>query len=168
MGAMGETLKSRVGCIFKKYAHYMDRDTATFLLYNLGGQLKGYQRYQPSSEGQKYFTYSSEPSIFGLSELDYSLDTLYVTEGIFDAMCLGYLGNSVAVLCNNPKRLREQLAVLPFHTVAVCDGDEAGRRLAKFTDSAVYLPEGEDVNSIYSKYGLEALSSLVSKSTKRP
>lgn len=134
----------------------------TFPLYNLSGQMKGYQTYSYLKEKkEKYFTWSSTQSMYGLEFLDYSLGTLYISEGVFNAISLLHFSNSVAVLCNNPKNLKEQLSLLPFKTVAVCDNDSAGLKLAKYTDDYIVMPKDLDTNEYFQKYGLDSLAEYV-------
>jgi hypothetical protein len=38
--------------------------------------------------------------------------------------------------------------VLPHKLIAVCDGDSAGKKLAKYGNEVIYLPEKEDVGSL--------------------
>ena len=126
---------------------------ATFYLWNLSGQLVGYQQYRPEGvkkpqnnpkEG-KYFTYRKMPTlaVWGVESLHLTPHVLFLTEGVFDAARLTERGvSAVAVLSNNPTAdFRNWLGCLNRKVVAVCDNDEAGRRLAKFGDVAVYTQE---------------------------
>jgi hypothetical protein len=69
-------------------------DVATFPLWNLSGKMIGYQSYRPSGikkvfnhpkEG-RYYTYRKnlDIGVWGLESWKFS-NTLFVTEGIFDA-----------------------------------------------------------------------------------
>lgn len=53
---------------------------------------------------------------------------------------------AIAVLSNNPKPLHNQIRLWSTNrqVIAVCDGDSGGKALAKYADSAIYLPDGED------------------------
>ena len=126
---------------------------ATFYLWNLSGQLVGYQQYRPEGvkkpqnnpkEG-KYFTYRKMPTlaVWGVESLHLTPHVLFLTEGVFDAARLTERGvSAVAALSNNPTAdFRNWLGCLNRKVVAVCDNDEAGRRLAKFGDVAVYTQE---------------------------
>jgi hypothetical protein len=129
---------------------------ATFYLYNLSKQLVGYQQYRPDSDKTKnnhpkearYFTYRKQPTlaVWGVESLFLTPHVVFLTEGVFDAARLTERGYSaLAVLTNNPtKDLRNWLTMLNRKVVAVCDNDDAGRRLAKFGDVAVYT-EGKDL-----------------------
>jgi DNA primase len=143
----------------------------TFYLWNLSGQLVGYQQYRPEGAkvGQKnpkeakYFTYRKQPTLalWGLESLHLSPDVVFLTEGVFDAARLTEKGYSaLAVLSNDPSRdLANWLSMLNRKVVAVCDNDKAGKRLAKFGDVAVFTDEKdlgdsteEFVNELLAKY----------------
>jgi len=163
-----------------KYHVSWDDQVATFLLFNLSGQVVGYQNYRWYAEKvrnndpreSKYFTYASKPvhfeysdeddavvrkttrntkplAVWGLETYDYRNDILFLTEGVFDAVQLHRLGlPAVALLSNDPKPLRSWLRTLPRHVVAVCDGDKAGRALAKMGDESIILPDEMDLGDM--------------------
>lgn len=130
-----------------------ENQVATFYLWNLSGQLVGYQQYRPAGEKKpqnnprqgKYFTYSKQPTlaVWGVETLHLTPNVLFLTEGVFDAARLTELGfSAVAALSNNPTAdFRNWLQCLNRHVVAVCDNDKAGRALAKFGDVAVFTEE---------------------------
>jgi hypothetical protein len=150
-----------------------DEGVATFPLWNLSGQMVGYQQYRPSAGKQKdnhpkmsrYFTWrkSKVVGVWGLESWKLS-DTLFVTEGVFDAAritCLSY--SAIATLSNDlddsHKRwlwaLRKARRV-----VVVCDNDVAGRRLAKYGHLSHAVESGdlgdasdEYVADLVKKYG---------------
>lgn len=144
---------------------------AYFYLWNLSGQLTGYQRYNPLGskkeygEAAKYFTYGT--GVWGLHKLDPSNPILCVVEGVFDACRLHNLGfNAIAILCNNPNHLTKTwLNTLPYTTVAVCDGDFAGRKLARSTDYSIELKNGLDLGDLTNEE-LVAIGRQISKSTR--
>ena len=151
------------GCInFPYFMRWTDleQEITTFPLWTVNGQLVGYQQYDWSasklrnnnSKG-KYFTYRNKNilTVYGLEYIDnlHTIAKLYVTEGIFDAISVRNTGRAcVAVLSNNPKQLRNWFSSLSCKVIAVCEGDKAGRMLANNCDSAIFLPEGEDANSM--------------------
>ena len=126
---------------------------ATFFLYNLSGQLCGYQQYRPEGLKQRqnharegrYYTYRKQPTLalWGVESLHLSPNVVFVTEGVFDACRLTEKGYSaVAVLSNNTGwDLRNWLTMLNRKVVAVCDNDDAGRKLAKFGDCCVFTTD---------------------------
>jgi hypothetical protein len=126
---------------------------ATFYLWNLSGEVVGYQQYRPTGEKKpnnnpklgKYFTYRKKPTlgVWGVESLHLSPNVVFVTEGLFDAARLTERGYSaLACLTNNPQLdLRNWLFMLNRKVVAVCDNDTAGRKLAKFGHVATYCEE---------------------------
>jgi hypothetical protein len=139
---------------------------ATFLLYNLSGQLVGYQQYNPSGDKKifnsklegKYYTYrnKNQPTvaIWGLESYYVSTGPIFLTEGIFDACRMTNVGQSAfATLANNPpKDYRNWLMMLNRPIVVVCDNDAAGRKLAKFGDYVEVVPEGKDLGESSDDY----------------
>lgn len=144
---------------------------ATFLLWNLSGQLVGFQQYRPycvkarnnHPRGMRYFTYRSGSTLglFGIESLHLTPNVVFVTEGVFDATRLTSLGvSAIAVLSNDPaKEVSNFLRSLARKVVVVCDNDSAGRKLAKFGDYIEYtsdkdLGESSDefVESLVKKY----------------
>lgn len=129
---------------------------ATFFLWNLSGQLVGYQQYRPGADKQKknhpregrYFTFRKAPTVavWGVESLDLTPGVVFVTEGVFDAARLTALGvSALAVLSNDPTTdVKNFLGCLGRRVVAVCDNDAAGRRLAKLGDVAVFT-DGKDL-----------------------
>ena len=126
---------------------------ATFYLWNLSGQLVGYQQYRPNGEKKaqnspregKYFTYKKQPTVavWGVESLHLTPDVVFLTEGLFDAARLTERGfSALAVLSNNPTAdLANWLACLNRKVVAVCDNDAAGQKLAKFGDCCVFTTD---------------------------
>lgn len=132
-----------------------DERVAYFLLHNLSGQIVGYQQYKPDRSkiksndprDGKYFTRPSKDKIciFGVESLNRS-GPLFLTEGIFDACRLTNLGYAaIASLSNNPVKMKSFLWSLNRFTVAICDGDEAGKKLAKYGTVSYIMDEGKDL-----------------------
>ncbi len=140
---------------------------AKFPLWNLSGQMVGYQAYRPDADkvqknDQKgrYYTYrgdklipkhSKSVTVWGLEAWRLST-TLFVTEGIFDAARLTEQGMSaVAVLSNDPSTSTKNwlMCVRQMRpVVAVCDPGPAGRKLAKVghfahTVNVPGMPDGD-------------------------
>lgn len=134
----------------------IDTEIATFPLWSLSGQLKGLQIYNwrgsksaRNSAESKYWTVAkSGPCFYGAQFFNYDLPYLFICEGVFDCLSLLPFGNAIALLSNDPKPLREQISVLPFKTIAICDDDKAGKKLAKSADDAIICNGGKDPNEL--------------------
>ncbi len=132
-------------------------ELAVFPLYNLSGQLVGYQNYRPNATKKKtndprearYFTRVKQETVWGLEYLNPCRPELFVVEGVFDAVKLVELGfNAVAVLCNDPKAVGNMLKCLPYLTVALCDNDAAGLKLAEYCYTHVVLNTAKDMGDL--------------------
>jgi len=131
----------------------LENDVATFYLWNLSGNFCGYQQYRRFGEKKpnnnpksgKYFTYRKQPTlgVWGVESLHLTPNVVFVCEGVFDAARLTAKGvSALAVLSNNTgKDLSNWLTMLNRKVVAVCDNDDAGRKLAKFGDVAVFCED---------------------------
>jgi hypothetical protein len=145
---------------------------SVFYLYNLSGAIIGYQQYRPDRDKvrnnhpteARYFTYRKQPTlaVFGVETLHLTPNVVFLTEGVFDACRLTERGYSaLAALSNDPARdLSNWLSMLNRKVVAVCDNDNAGRRLAKFGDVSVFTNDkdlGEEsddyVTNLLKEYG---------------
>jgi hypothetical protein len=118
---------------------------ATFPLWNLSGQLVGYQQYRPNACKQakndprkgRYFTRLKENKVgvWGLESFNLS-PTLFICEGIFDAARISALGHAALALLSNDiaSTTASWLRCIRSsrHIVAVCDADASGRRLVKY------------------------------------
>lgn len=147
---------------------------ATFPLWNLSEQLLGYLQYRPLANKQKknnpkegrYFTYLPKQSVgvWGLESWRQS-DTLYVTEGVFDAARLTNSGLSAIALLSNDLNdsLKAWLRIVRSQrkVVAVCDGDAAGLKLAKAGHCAIVVKDNKDVSSLTKTEYKELLNELV-------
>jgi hypothetical protein len=146
---------------------------ATFPLWNLSGQMAGFQQYRPLADKQKsnhprdsrYFTYRKNRvvGVWGLESWNLS-DTLFVTEGVFDAARITCRGRSaIATLSNDldDSHKRWLWIVRKYRrVVTVCDNDAAGRKLAKYghlfhvVESGDLGDASEDyVESLLKEYG---------------
>jgi hypothetical protein len=154
---------------------------ATFPLWNLSGQLTGYQAYRPDAgkvkkndERGRYYTYKGEKlvtkhnktvAVWGL-ESWWLTPVLFITEGIFDAARLTSRGvSAIAVLSNDPNisTLNWLLQVRTGRpTVAVCDPGKAGRKLAKTAHTAhtVSVPHqpAADLGDVDEQYVTELIA----------
>jgi hypothetical protein len=149
-----QNLKDRGVDLNKIYAIVdEDSNTATFLLFNLSGQLIGYQQYNPNKDkvanndpkNARYYTYVSKHAkhiaVWGVESLD-NRGFLFVTEGIFDAVKLHNLGlPAVATLTNHPKILKSWFKAMNKKVIAVCDNDPSGRKLASIGHISITVPD---------------------------
>lgn len=160
-------------CDISRYPVVIDEDDrcATFMLYNLSGQLTGYQTYRPDHDKEKhndprdgrYYTFRMKTShdngrkdttaiaVFGIETLYYRPDVVFIVEGIFDAVRLHNVSlPAIATLSNDPKHLTGWLesAFSGRTKVVIPDNDTGGQRLAKFGDVVINLQPGEDVGSL--------------------
>jgi hypothetical protein len=130
--------------------------TATFYLWNLSGQMVGYQLHRPDApktsacnnpRDGRYYTYRKQPThgVWGVESLCLSDGPVFVTEGVFDAARMTAVGQSALAMCaNNPQRdMRDWLYSLARPVVVVCDNDKnrAGNKLAKFGHYVEYCPK---------------------------
>jgi DNA primase len=154
-------LASRAGShSYSKYGwtDYINQ-IVTFPLRTVTGQLIGYQQYNWNADKLrnndtkgKYWTYRRKDILtaWGLEFVDLSsTEPLYLVEGIWDAISVFNTGRRcLAVLSNNPQQLKPWLSTLPCTTIALCDGDKAGKMLARVCDRKIILPEGVDPNDM--------------------
>jgi hypothetical protein len=138
---------------------------ATFPLWNLSGQMVGFQQYRPTADKRKsnhprdsrYFTWRKEKivGVWGLESWNLS-SILFVTEGIFDACRLTAIGYSaIATLSNDvDDSLKRWLFVVrqTRSVIAICDNDAAGRKLAKCGHVAHVMEEGKDLGEATNAY----------------
>jgi len=130
-----------------------------FFLYNLSGQITGYQKYNERypKTGQnrlddprkaKYFIWAGDEgsgkklAVWGLETTKIDDKYLFITEGIFDCVKIhnaGYPG--IAVLCNDPSgSMRNWLNSLPQKKIVIYDNDRAGRRLRSVGNYSFCVP----------------------------
>lgn len=134
----------------------------TFYLYNLTGQLVGFQQYNPHAakvngtkakrmksrtsgdararDMMRYFTFMGDEGcakrigVWGVDTLDRRPYT-FMTEGIFDAVKVHNAGHPcIAVLTNNPRHIKSWLLSLGRKLIVVNDNDVAGTRLSYASD----------------------------------
>jgi hypothetical protein len=137
-------------------------EVATFLLYNLTGQIVGYQRYNPSfpsafpGDGKqtnlrdrRYYNYvtSGQIGLFGLESFNERTNVVFVTEGIFDCCRLTKRrATAFAMLTNNPSSsMRNFLMCLGVPVVAVCDNDKSGLKLRTAGHYHEIVSDGKDL-----------------------
>ncbi len=167
-----------------KTRYILDEDSGDtfFFLYNLSGQMVGYQKYNPryDKKGQnskllidpkktKYYNWvGDEPegkkiAVWGLESLKITDKYLFITEGIFDiarAHEAGYPG--IAVLCNDPNpQLGYWLKTLPQIKIVIYDNDKAGEKLIKLGDYAFSVDNGKDLNDLLPEDAKEFLDNII-------
>lgn len=148
------------GIDFSKIKPFLSEHLATFLLWNLSGQIIGYQCYNPlgtkafnqkkaDRDVMRYFTYVSgsqktfnkQIAIWGLESFCLSKKRIFITEGLFDAAPFHHFDEcALAVLSNDPcKSVIEWLKVLPQEKIVIRDNDKAGIKLQKVGDRVVKI-----------------------------
>jgi hypothetical protein len=141
---------------------------ATFPLWNLSGQLMGYQQYRPGASKEakndpregRYFTRLKENKVgvWGLESFNLS-PTLFICEGIFDAARISNLGYSaLATLSYNPSSsTRSWLRIIRSsrRVVAVCDSDTSGGHLAKYGTTSHVVSGYKDLGEASESYVLQ-------------
>lgn len=138
-----------------RYHYSHDDDTACFYLFNLSGQIVGYQQYRPHApkickndpkNGRYYTRAKNAIAVWGLESYKYRVDILCITEGIFDACQLHrFQIPAIAVLSNDPKQLKPWLSCIPRKKIGFLDGDSAGLRLRSVCDYTNATPDGHDL-----------------------
>ena len=126
-----------------------------FLLWNLSGQLVGFQQYRPNApktgnhpKDCRYYTYTTKignhsvPAIWGLH--NYSLETkrIFIVEGIFDAVKLISAGECCFALLGNAgsKSIQQWLSLLRVEKISILDADESSNGLKKLSDRWFVTP----------------------------
>jgi hypothetical protein len=143
---------------------------AVFPVWNLSNQLVGYQQYRPDADKEKannplegrYFTRvkDAKVGVWGLESWKLS-DTLFVTEGVFDACRVTNLGYSAVATFGNDvsATTKSWLSLVRSHrrVVCVCDNDSAGRRLARYGTDSVVVEGYKDLGEASNEYVLNLL-----------
>ena len=147
-----------------------DNCLATLPLWNLSGQLVGYQQYRPlaSKEAKndpregRYFTRLKENKVgvWGLESFNLS-PTLFICEGIFDAARISALGHAALALLsyNISKPTASWLGCVRScrRVVAICDADDSGRRLAKYGTTSHVVSGYKDLGDASESYVQEVI-----------
>lgn len=140
-----------------------------FFLYNLSGQMVGYQKYNPNypKTGQnnvsdprmvKYYNYVTEEergrmiAVWGLETLKMNDKYFFIVEGIFDAARIHQAGHpAIATLCNNPtEQTKEWLRTLPQMKIVIYDndGNKDSLKLKTCGDHSFTVESGKDMNDL--------------------
>lgn len=151
-------------------------NTVSFMLHTMTGKFSGFHQYKPLSSKNdrtvkpsemKYFTHvlKSELGMWGFENFDPTQRTVFLVEGVFDAVALHLLGyNCLAMLSNNPVHTRGWMfANTRYDFVPVCDGDAAGLRLRNCvtSDRVVLMPADLDPGDFAKNNKLEELDDLL-------
>lgn len=130
-------------------------ECVTFPLWNLSGQMVGYQQYRPNASKEKknhpregrYFTHvkGGRVGVWGLESWHLTPGHLFITEGVFDACRLTARGYSAVALLShkpNPSTVRWLVTLCRFLT-AVCDDDPGGAKMATLGHRSITTPGGD-------------------------
>ena len=120
----------------------------------------GYQQYRPGAPKQqnnpkeaRYFNKLKDcrVGVWGLESWNFT-NTLFLTEGVFDAARLTKNGvSALAILTYRVGKTCDNWlwAVSKSRPiVSVCEGDSSGRKMSIYGHESLYLPDGEDVDSL--------------------
>ena len=118
---------------------------------------------------QKYMTWSGlETNLYSVQSIHGADDWIAVCEGELDALTLNIIGvPAVGIAGANKWEDRWNNVFEDFTRVYVFqDGDEAGTKFGdvlvrEVSALRIALPSGEDVNSMYIKYGADSLTSRI-------
>lgn len=112
----------------------------------------------------KYLNTQLETTLYNVLDLGTESQTIHVCEGQLDALTLSAAGfPAIGVPGVKGWKPWYSICLADFAEVFVwADADVAGRKFAKFIEKElkarrVALPQGEDVNSVYVKHGVEGL-----------
>ena len=166
------------------------RDRVMFPIRNRRGQVIGFGARALGDENPKYLNSPETPvfhkgqELYGLYEVKQAnrhLDKLFVVEGYMDVVSLFQAGitNAVATLgtAATPDHIQRLFRTTP-NVVFCFDGDKAGRRAAwralenllpamkdGWIASFMFLPEGEDPDSIAMAHGKQGFMRLADEAT---
>lgn len=135
----------------EKYSCWIDEESnqLTVPLFNLSGEMVGYQKYNPNSDSKKtnnpfdgrYFTRlsSNKTGIWGLESINH-LPFVFVQEGIFDACRLHNLNlPAVAILSYSNKQVFQNLNLLNKKLISIIDNDSSGIKLGRKVDDFIQI-----------------------------
>ena len=143
---------------------------ASFYLYNLSGQIVGYQHYNPTGTKalnqskadrslMKYFTWiggtrksgDKKIGVWGLESYYIGCKRIIITEGLFDAAVFHNYGEcAIAILTNDPsKEVLGWLDTLCEEKIVVRDADKAGAKLEKAGNRSLIVPGHKDANDFW-------------------
>lgn len=135
-------------------AYDEENDAVTFPLWNLSGQMVGYQIYRPTINDKKindenlgrYYTYLPRgvDGAFGMDLIDPdSKEPIYCVEGVFKAAVLHRLGyQALALLTSTPKRWKPWFRIMrkTRRLIGIGDPDPAGQKLVNIVGAGSVTP----------------------------
>jgi hypothetical protein len=144
------------GLMLEKYSDVFVSETdgvVTFLLWNLSGQLVGYQVYNPNGskkertnlKNMKYRTQvgsSFHQPVWGLNTIRPETKTVFLVEGVFDAAKLHAAGFAALAIFSSAgsKQLINFLNLLPYQLVSILDNDDSKKSFSAFSDVVLVTP----------------------------
>lgn len=127
--------------------------SATFLLWNLSGQLVGYQEYRPLGSKKekkdlskmKYRTQVGQgfhQPVWGLESILPTTKQIFLVEGIFDAAKLHQAGVSALAIFSSgsSRQLAQFLNLLPYRLISILDNDDSKKSFSSFSDRTLITP----------------------------
>lgn len=144
---------------------WLSDEVATFPLWNLSGQLVGYQQYRPFASKQpnndprngRYFNClkGDRVGVWGLESWSLT-NTLFLTEGVFDAARLTSKNASAVALLSYTvsSSTKKWLHIVKQHrrVVAVCDNDASGSKLASLGTLSHTVSDYKDLGESSDEY----------------
>lgn len=135
-----------------------EESCAVFPLWNLTGRLVGYQNYRPLNPKEpnndphsgRYYTHRNkdEIAVWGLESWNFS-NTLFLTEGIFDACRLtNHNTSAIALLSNNPNDATKRWlwTIRQMRPIfAVCDSGQSGKKLVNLGHKSYTMSTFKDL-----------------------
>lgn len=139
------------------FIHDEKTNNTYFFLYNLSGDIVGYQKYNPDypKEGGlgylgRYFTKvqkgptgHSKIAVFGLDTYSIDIKYIFIAEGVFDIIKVHNLDEpGIANLgCSVSPQAKNWYSTLPQIKIVIQDRDDAGTELGAVGDYIYTVPE---------------------------
>lgn len=132
-----------------------EEGVAYFLLWNLSGQMVGFQQYRPYApktgnhpKDCRYYTYTTKignhsvPAVWGLHTFGLNTKRLFIVEGIFDAVKIHNAGECCIALLGNAgsKSVAQWLSMLNMEKIAILDSDGKSDGLKKLCNKWIVTP----------------------------
>lgn len=141
--------------LYRGVAYDHENEAVTFPLWNLSGQMVGYQIYRPTINDKKindenlgrYYTYLPRgvDGAFGIETIrPFDASPIYCVEGVFKAAVLHRLGyQAIALLTSTPKRWKPWFRIMrkTRRLIGIGDPDPAGQKLVNIVGAGSVTPE---------------------------